>query len=207
MIVIGLTGSIGMGKSVLAAMLERQKVPVHEADDEVHALLSPKGKGFRAVAKAFPILRFPFIYGRRGKNIYINRKALGKVIFSDDKARKKLEKILHPLVRESQNDFIRRQKAVGRKIVALDIPLLFETGGETRVDVTIVVSAPYAVQKERVLVRPGMTLKKFHAIVKSQMPDAEKRARADYVIATGLGRAHTMKELKKVLVDIKKNMK
>jgi dephospho-CoA kinase len=111
---------------------------------------------------------------------------------------------LHPLVRAAQADFIRKHKINGTKIVVLDIPLLFETGGESRVDYTLVVSAPRGVQRQRVLARPGMDEKRFRAILKQQMPDGEKRARADYIVHTGLGRAQTMKELKAVIADIKK---
>ncbi len=196
-----------MGKSTVAAMLAKQGIPVHEADDEVHALLSPKGKAFRAIAKAFPALKFPQIYGRRLKTgRYIKRLELGKIVFKDAKALAKLEKILHPLVRNAQNDFIRKHRNAGQKIVALDIPLLFETEGESLVDYTFVASAPYNVQRGRVLARPGMNEKKFQAIVKKQMPDGEKRARADYVIHTGLGLATTMKDIKAALRDIKKKI-
>ena len=208
MIVIGLTGSIGMGKTVIASMLAKQGIPVHEADDEVHELLAPKGAGFRAVAAAFPYYSYPQIYGRRtAKGRSINRSELGKIVFGDDDKRKKLEKILHPLVRDAQNKFIRKNKTLKREIIALDIPLLFEAGSDNLVDVILVASAPYEVQRARVLDRPGMTEKKFHAILQRQMPDAEKRARADYVIHTGIGRAQTMKELKAALRDIKKKLK
>jgi dephospho-CoA kinase len=206
MIVIGLTGSIGMGKSTIAAMLETEGVPVHEADEEVHALLAPGGKGFRAAAAAFPYFSYPQIYGRRGKTQFFKRPELGKIVFADDAARERLEGILHPLVRAAQSDFIRKNKIAGRPMAALDIPLLFETGGENLVDVTLVTSAPYEVQRARVLARPGMDEKKFHAILQRQMPDGEKCARADYIIHTGLGRAQTMKELKAALRSIKEKM-
>lgn len=195
-----------MGKSTAAAMFESLRIPVHEADDEVHKLLGPKGRGARAVGAAFPYFQFPQIYGSKTKSGVrtIKRKELGKIVFHDGKQRKKLEKILHPLVRAAQADFIRKHKINGTKIVVLDIPLLFETGGENRVDYTLVVSAPRSVQRQRVLARPGMDEKRFRAILKQQMPDGEKRARADYVVHTGLGRAQTMKELKAVIADIKK---
>lgn len=204
MIIIGLTGSIGMGKSVIASMLETLGVPTHDADEEVRNALSPGGKGFRAVAAAFPSFRYARIYGRaRNGTKYIRRKALADLIFKDDQLRGRLEGILHPLVREAQNEFIRMQRKAGKELIALDIPLLFETGGEHLVDVTLVASAPYAVQRRRVLERPGMNEEKFHAILKRQMPDGEKRARADYVAFTGLGRAETMKRLKKALREIR----
>lgn len=206
MIIIGLTGSIGMGKSTIASMLRRNKIPVHEADDEVHALLASKGKAVRAVSQAFPFLLYPHIYGQKKGVRIIKRIELAKIIFEDEKARKKLERILHPLVRQSQNDFIRQAKKSGKKIVALDIPLLFETGGDNFVDVVLVASAPYKIQRARVLERAGMSERKFRAILKTQMPDGEKRARADYIIHTGLGHAHAMKQVKTVLRDIKKTM-
>jgi dephospho-CoA kinase len=209
MIVIGLTGSIGMGKSVAAAMLRKEGVPVHEADAEVHELLRPRGKGAKRVAMLFPYAGYPEIYGRRNAQGIrpISRAGLGKLVFHNEKNRRALEKILHPLVREAQSAFIREAKAKGKKIVALDIPLLFETGRENTVDYTIVVTAPKFLQRERVLARPGMDEKKFRAILKTQMPDSEKRARADYVVHSGLGRAPMMKELKAVLRDIKERNK
>ncbi len=200
MIVIGLTGSIGMGKSTAAEMLRTLGVPVHCSDDAVHALFADtKGQAYTAICAAFPYFEYPQIY----KNREIDRKALGKVVFGNDEARKKLENILHPLVRQSQDHFIRTQQKAGRSIVALDIPLLFETGAEQHVDVTAVVSAPYEIQRARVLARDGMDEEKFHAIVERQMSDGEKCARADYVIQTGLGRAETMQQIKTMLESIK----
>ncbi len=209
MIVIGLTGSIGMGKSVAAAMLETLRIPVHEADDEVHRLLRPGAKGAVAVGAAFPYFKYPQIYGKKNKDGVrsINRKKLGEIVFSDDKKRERLERILHPLVREAQNNFIRGHKNMGTKILALDIPLLFETGGEARVDYTLVATAPYKIQQARVLARPGMDEKKFKAILERQMPDGEKRARADYIVHTGLGRAQAMKDVKAAIAHIRKKHK
>jgi dephospho-CoA kinase len=208
-IVLGLTGSIGMGKSVTANMLVTLKIPVHEADAEVHDLLEPEGKGAIAVGAAFPFFQYPEIYGPKNKSGVraIQREALGRVIFRDDEKRLKLEEILHPLVREAQTDFIRKNKIMGVKIAALDIPLLFETGGENFVDYTLVVTAPYEVQRRRVMERPGMTEEKFTAILRRQMPDSEKCARADYIIHTGIGRAQSMKELKAAISDIRKKEK
>ncbi len=209
MIVIGLTGSIGMGKSTAAAMLETLKIPVHSADDAVHELLAPGGGAALAVGAAFPYFEFPKIYGRKTKSgaRAIKRKEFGEIIFKNDKLRKKLENILHPLVQDKQNKFIRSGKNKGLDIIALDIPLLFEAGREEAVDYIIVVTAPYEIQRTRVLARPGMDEDKFQAILKRQMPDGEKCARADYVIHTGLGRAQTMKELKSALADIRKKNK
>ena len=197
-----------MGKSVVVAMLEKLGVPTHEADAEVHKLLQPKGKAFRAVKAAFPYFSYAKIYGRSWKGaLYINRKKLGAVVFNSPKERRKLEKILHPLVREAQSEFIRHMRQKGRKIIALDIPLLFEAGSDDLVDVIIVASAPYSIQRRRVLARPGMDEAKFKAILAQQTPDGEKCARADYVIHTGLGRAYAMKELRAALRDIKANTK
>ena len=203
MIVLGLTGSIGMGKSTLAAMLRTQGVPVHEADAEVHALLGPGGKGYQAVRAAFPYYSFPQIYKRTRKGYLLNRAALGAIVFKDDRLRERLELVLHPLVRDGQKKFMLAMRRAGHKMVCLDIPLLFETGGDAFVDITMVVSAPYDVQRARVLARPGMTEDKFHAILNRQLPDAEKCARADYIIPTGLGMAHSMQALKAILRHIK----
>ena len=126
----------------------------------------------------------------------INRPALGKIIFSDAEKRKKLEKILHPRVRELEKKFVQKQKRLGAKIVVLDIPLLFETHGEKRVDWTIVATAPYFIQKRRVMARPNMNEEKFRQILARQMPDRMKRKKADFVIPTGLGKAYSFRLLK-----------
>ena len=135
----------------------------------------------------------------------LDRKKLGKLVFENPEERQKLESILHPLVREDQNEFIKAQQRLGRKMVVLDIPLLFETDAQNFVDYTVTVTAPYDIQRARVLARPNMTEEKFHQILEAQMPDAEKKLRADYVIHTGLGLAHTMADVKSVLRDIKKD--
>ena len=207
MIIIGLTGSIGMGKSIAAGMLERLGVPVHDADAAVHELLQPGSAAMPRIMAAFPPHKFPRLYGTvKGKKL-IKRAALGALVFHDPQQKKKLESILHPLVRKSQNEFIRKNRKLGKRILALDIPLLFETGAESRVDYTLVMTAPAAVQRKRVLARRGMTEAKFQAILAQQMPDAEKRARADFVVKSGLGRAHTMRALKTVLQAIEKREK
>jgi len=205
MIVLGLTGSIGMGKSTAASMLENMSVPVFDSDAEVHRLLSSDDTAYRALAAQFPFYRYFMIYGRKGKNSRrpFNRKKLGKLVFGNIKERKKLESILHPLVQKAQGEFIRKQRIAGADIVALDIPLLFETGAEQRVDYTINISAPAFVQQQRVLARPNMTQKKFDVILKTQMSDAEKCARADFVVPSGLGKAATMKALKKIIHDLR----
>jgi dephospho-CoA kinase len=209
MIIIGLTGSIGTGKSTAAKMLERLGVPVHDADEEVHGLLQPGSIAMPAIASAFPYFSYPQLYGRKRKDGLrpLNRQALGAIVFKNEEKRKTLESIIHPYVRQAQNDFIRKQKSHGRNMVALDIPLLFETGGETLVHCTIAMAAPSFIQRARVLMRPGMTEKKFQNILATQMPDREKCARADYIIHSGLGHAQTMRQLKKTINLIKEKYK
>ena len=195
MIVIGLTGSIGMGKSRTASMLKKLGVPVHDSDKAVHTALAPGGAAFEKVA-----LTFPDAWDK--KSHIIDRKKLGEIVFSDAASLKKLERILHPLAKKSQMDFIRAMQAKGKKIVALEIPLLFETGADKRVDCVICVSAPAAIQRRRVMARKGMNEVKFKRILASQIPDAQKRSKSDYIIDTGLGPAHAMRQLKKALKEI-----
>lgn len=198
MIVIGLTGSIGMGKSTAANMLRDMGVPVHDSDAAVHELLAPGGAGVEPVRAAFPAAYDKHTGG-------IDRKALGRAVFGDAASLRALEAILHPLVQQSQQSFIRAQQRAGIRMVALDIPLLFETGAEARCDYTVVVSAPYEIQRQRVLARPGMTEEMFQQRLAQQMSDADKRARADFVVQTGIGLAHTRQELAQVLRVIKKD--
>lgn len=204
MIVLGLTGSIGMGKSTICAMFEREGIPCHDSDAAVHELLSPEGAGYFAVTAAFPYYSYPQIYKRlvKGEPKIIERKALGAVVFHDVEARKKLEGILHPLVRASQKEFVRVAQRKGLRAVILDIPLLFETGAEDYLDHVICVHAPYHIQKQRVLARPGMTEERFAAIVAAQMPSEEKCARSDFVIETGLGRAVSMRQVKDIVREV-----
>ncbi len=197
MIVLGLTGSIGMGKSKAAQMLKFLRVPVHNSDHAVHHALSPKGDAFEAVA-----VMFPDSWDKKKR--VINRTKLGEIVFNDDAKLKKLEGILHPLAQKSQQDFVRAMKARGRKIVALEIPLLFETGAEKRVDYTITVFAPPAVQRRRVMMRPNMTQEKFQKILARQMSDEEKRSRSDFVVPTGMGYAATFKALRKIIQEVRK---
>ena len=195
MIVLGLTGSIGMGKSTAAKMLRMTGVPVHDSDKAVHQALLPGGSAYRAVADMFPS-----VSGRNG----IDRKKLGAIVFADKAALKKLESILHPAAQESQQKFIRAMQAKGKKIVALEIPLLFETGAEERVDYTVTVTSPPAIQRRRVMKRKNMNEEKFKSILASQMPDAEKQARSDFVVDTGLGYARTYRQLKQIVESIRK---
>ncbi|MCF8495123.1 MAG: dephospho-CoA kinase [Alphaproteobacteria bacterium] len=204
MIVVGLTGSVGMGKSVTASMLMRLGVPVHDSDAEVHSLLSDKDT-LADLKSLFPPSAYPRVYAGSPQGP-IDRAALGEIIFKDPDKRRALESILHPRVRQAQTRFIRKHSKAGAGLVVLDIPLLFETGAQDRVDCVIVVSAPPHIQRARVLSRPGMTPERFEAILAAQMPDSEKRARADYVLETGLGRAHTMKRLMEILADIRHNI-
>jgi dephospho-CoA kinase len=194
MLILGLTGSIGMGKSTAAGMLRRMGIPVHDADQAVHALTKPGGAAIPAIRKAFPDL----VAGDS-----INRPELSRRAFNDSSILDKLERILHPLVRKEEAKYLRHQRARGEPIVVLDIPLLFETGGEKRCDAVMVVSAPRTEQLRRVLTRPGMTRAKLAGIESRQMPDAEKRKRADFVIPTGRGRRATWLALKNAVSNVR----
>lgn len=190
MVVLGLTGSIGMGKSTAAAMLRRMGIPVHDADAAVHRLLAKGGAAVPAIAAAFPGVV---------ENGAVDRAALGAAVFKDPAALRRLEAIVHPLVRRAEREFLRRARRQGRRLVVLDIPLLFETGGERRCDAVAVVSAPAFLQAQRVLKRPGMTGERLSAVRASQMADADKRRRADAVIPTGLGRRPTLRALTRLV--------
>lgn len=198
MIILGLTGSIGMGKSTAAAMLRRIGIPVHDADAAVHRLLAKGGAAVPAIDAAFPGVV------RDGA---VDRKALGAKVFGHPQELPRLEKILHPMVQEVARRFMQRARAQRRKLVVLDIPLLFETGGEKRCDGVIVVTAPRFLQHARVLARPNMTPERLAQIEKLQMPDAEKRRRADIVIDTGLGRRAAFFALRRALRDLTKRQK
>jgi dephospho-CoA kinase len=178
MILVGLTGSIGMGKSETAGMFRALGVPVYDADAAVHRLYDCNGPAVAPIGAAFPGVV------RDGA---IDRQELGRRVLDDKAALRRLEAIIHPLVGADQQAFLRKAEAEGATLVVLDIPLLFETGGEERVDAVVVVSAPAEVQRERVLARPGMTEAKFEAILAKQVPDAEKRAKADFVVDSGQG--------------------
>ncbi|TPN46957.1 MULTISPECIES: dephospho-CoA kinase [unclassified Mesorhizobium] len=176
MIVLGLTGSIGMGKSTTAKMFAEAGVPVHDSDETVHRLYA--GKAAPLVEAAFP--------GTTAAGV-VDRARLGARVLGDPAALKQLEAIIHPLVRADADAFLARHRTAGESIAVLDIPLLFETGGRNRVDKVVVVTAPAEVQRQRVLARPGMTEEKLAAILAKQVPDAEKRRLADFVIDTGEG--------------------
>lgn len=195
MVILGLTGSIGMGKSTAARVLKGMGVPVCDSDAVVHGLLGRGGTAVAPIAEAFPGVV---------KGGAVDRRALGAAVFGNPAALKRLEAILHPRVHAAQRAFLRSAAMRRVPVACLDIPLLFETGGERRVDRTIVVSAPFGVQKARVLARPGMTPEKFAGILARQMPDAEKRRRADFVVQTGAGRLAARRTLRKILTTVKR---
>ncbi len=176
MIVLGLTGSIGMGKTTTARLFAEEGVPVHDADAAVHRLYEGEAGGL--IEREFPGTT---VAGR------VDRTRLASRVVGDPQALKRLEAIVHPLVRKSENAFLEDARRRGAPVVVLDIPLLFETGGDARVDAVVVVTAPAEVQRERVLARPGMTAEKFEALLAKQMPDAEKRRRADFIVDSGHG--------------------
>lgn len=187
MFVLGLTGSIGMGKSVTAAIFREAGIPVHDSDAAVHALY--RGAAVPLVEAAFPGTL------RDGE---IDRARLSAYVVNDPTALARLEAIVHPLVRAARAEFVAKSRAAGADLIVLDIPLLFETGCESEVDAVLLVTAPEAVQKARVATRPGMTEAKLAAIIAKQMPDAEKRRRADMILDTSLGHesaAHYVRNL------------
>lgn len=187
MIVLGITGSIGMGKSTVAAQFASLGAKLCSADAIVHDLLAHDREVIAQVHAAFP----EAVHAGA-----VNRAALGTLVFASDEKRNALERILHPCVVAAENRFIKEQRKLGAACVVLDIPLLFETGAEARCDKAVVVTAPFIIQYLRVMRRPGMSAAKFRAILSRQMPDKEKRARADFVIATWLGRKHSLRQVK-----------
>lgn len=194
MIVIGLTGGIGMGKTTAANMLRDMGIPVHCSDEAVASLY-----GRKDVAAEICAL-FPAACDGNGG---VDRARLRKEIYLDHEKLDALEKILHPPVVEEQRKFLLARRTAGVKIAALDIPLLFETGADKRVDFTICLTAPAFMQEQRVLSRPGMTKEAFDFIKARQMPDEEKKRRADYIVQTGQGFAQTRRELAAALRDIR----
>lgn len=182
--ILGLTGSIGMGKSTAAAMLARLGLPVHDADATVHRLLGKGGAAVAPIEAAFPAVV------RDGA---VDRQELGRRVFGQPAELRRLEAILHPLVRRAETEFLKRQARRRAALVVLDIPLLFETGGDRRCDGVVVVSCPAFLQAQRVLRRPGMTSARLAAIRAQQMPDHRKRLRADWVVPTGAGRRFALR--------------
>jgi len=175
MVILGLTGSIGMGKTTVSRYFRSLGLPVYDADAEVHKLMAKGGRAVKAIEETFPDV------ARKGT---INRVALGKQVFGDAEALRRLESILHPLVWQ---------------VVVLDVPLLLEAEADKLCDAVVVVTAPPFVQKPRVMSRPGMTEERFQAIMEEQMPDAEKRMRADFIINTGRGKSDGLRQAKSIV--------
>ena len=193
MFILGLTGSVGMGKSVTARFFAEEGVPVHDADAVVHRLY--EGDAAVAIEAAFPGTTAD------GK---VDRNKLSARVLGDAAALKRLEAIVHPLVHEAERRLLAEAEARGEKVAVLDIPLLFETGGDQRVDAVVVVSAPAEVQRARVMERPGMTLEKLEAILAKQMPDAEKRHRADFVVDSSQGFDAARSQVRAILAAVAK---
>lgn len=190
-LMIGLTGSIGMGKSTVAEMFERAGVPVFDADAEVRAMQGPEGELLPAIEEAFP--------GSTGPD-GVDRDTLGKLVFGDKEALKRLEAIVHPAVGSKRAQF--HGDNADKTLIVFDIPLLFERGGEQAFDAVVVVSAPANVQRERVLARPGMTVEKFEDILGLQVPDAEKRERATHVVDTGTSLEETEAQVRRLIAEL-----
>lgn len=188
MIILGLTGSIGMGKSTTADYFRAAGAPVHDADATVHALY--RGEAVAPIEAAFP---------GTTRDGAVDREALAARVLGDEAAVRRLEAIVHPLVRAAEVDFLERAAKEGRGVVVLDIPLLFETGGDVRVDAVVTVTAPAEVQRARVLARPGMTAEKFDKIRVRQLADAEKRRRSHFLVDTSRGLAAAKLQVEGVL--------
>lgn len=191
-IIIGLTGSIGMGKSETAKIFERANIPVFDSDAAVHDLMTKNGAAFEPIEKTFP-----GVSGPDG----IDRVALGARVFGDAEALQKLESILHPMVSEQRQAFFRQKQ--GHDLVVVDVPLLFEKGGEKNCDYVVVVTAPAEIQRQRVLARPHMTVEKFDQILAKQMPDGEKRQRADFIVYTDQGIPHAEQQVAEIITEIR----
>jgi dephospho-CoA kinase len=196
--IVGLTGGIGMGKSTAAAAFRRARIPVFDADAAVHRLQAKGGKAVPVIEDAFP--------GTVTDGM-IDRAALRQAVLNDPPALTRLEGILHPMVQAEERAFVARARRTGKRAVVLDIPLLFEAGGYKRVDTVVVVSAPLAIQVYRVGLRRRMSRADIEAIIARQMPDAEKRRRADVVIRTGLSRHHTLRALRRFIAGLQRTPK
>ncbi len=193
MFILGLTGSLAMGKSATAKMFAEEGVPVHDADAAVHRLY--EGEAVAVIEAAFP--------GTTSAG-QVDRDKLGRRVLGDAAALKRLEAIVHPLVRKAEERFLAESERNGASVAVLDIPLLFETVAEKRCDAVVVVSAPAEVQHARALERPGMTEAKFQAILGKQMPDADKRARADFIVDSGQGLEHARAQVRDILAQVAK---
>lgn len=191
--IIGLTGSIGMGKSETAGMFRALGVPVFDADAAVHRLQAIGGRAVPAVDAVFPGVV---------ENGILDRQKLGAIVFADPDAKSRLEAIVHPMVAEERASFFKDAEEAGAAFVVLDVPLLFETGGDTACDKVVVVSAPAEIQRARVLARPGMTAQKFEQILAKQTPDADKRAGADYIVETNHGLDHAKASVAEIVDEL-----
>ncbi len=193
--IIGLTGSMGMGKSTVGKMFEKEGIAVYNVDAEIHKLYEVGGVAVEPVRAEFPSAVI---------DNKVDRPTLSKLVLGHDDAIKKLEKIVHPLVGLHRADFLSKAEEAGQIMVVLDVPLIFETGGEANFDKIVVVSAPADMQKKRVLARDDMTEDKFNAIFKRQTPDAVKREKADFIIGTGCSEAETLAQVKTLIETLKK---
>jgi dephospho-CoA kinase len=198
--VIGLTGGIGMGKSTAAAVFRRARLPVFDADACVHRLQAEGGAALPAIGRAFP-----GTVAERGGRLVLDRAALRAAVLADRAALRRLEAILHPMVREAERAFLARARRAGAPAAVLDIPLLFETGGAARVDCIVVVSAPASVQRDRLRRRRFMDAAQITAVLARQMPDAAKRRRADIVVRTGLSRHHALRRLRRLILHLRES--
>lgn len=195
-LLIGLTGSVGMGKSETAKMFAKQGLPVYDADAAVRELYAQGGAAVGAIARAFP---------EAVKDGAVDREALSRIVTADAALLQRLEEIVHPLVRNYREAFLEKAAQDGAAMAVLDIPLLFESGSDKDVDVVVVVSAPEDIQRARVLARPGMSESKFAAILARQTPDAEKRAKADFVIDTSKGLEHAEAQVEAIISALEEN--
>ncbi len=193
MIILGLTGSIAMGKTETAKMFQRLAIPVYSADDAVHELYAKNGAAVKPIGDLYPDVIV---------NGAVNREKLSCKILAEPDVVKNIEKIVHPMVRQKQREFIATSKQTGASLVVLDIPLLFETGGAEHVDKILVVSAPADIQRRRALARPAMTPEKFDLILSRQMPDQEKRAKADYIVETDKGLEHAFSQVNEIVREL-----
>lgn len=188
--IIGLTGGIGMGKSTAAAAFQRARIPVFDADAAVHRMQAKGGRAVKAIGAAFP---------GTVRAAAVDRAALRQAVLNDRGALARLERILHPMVEAEERAFVGRARRAGARAVVLDIPLLFEVKGDERVDTIVVVSAPPSIQVHRVRLRRRMSTADIQAVIARQMPDRDKRRRADLVVRTGLSRHHTLRILRRFI--------
>jgi len=193
MIILGLTGSIAMGKTETAKMFQRLGIPVYSADAAVHELYAKNGAAVKPIGALYPDV---IVNGE------VNREKLSLEILANPDVVGNIEKIVHPMVRQKQKEFIATSKQKDAPLIVLDIPLLFETGGEEHVDKILVVSASADIQNTRALERPGMTAEKLDLILSRQMPDQEKRAKADYIVETDKGLEHAFQQVSAIVKDL-----